>query len=70
MPDYIQDPNNPKKQVAAGIVHPSTSGIPVFDTDVEAQVAKPATGTMTFSKEGNGKIFIYNGTGWKSVALS
>jgi hypothetical protein len=35
-----------------------------------AQVANPATGTITFSQESD-KIFIYNGTAWvKTSALS
>jgi|TARA_Y100000310_G_scaffold278116_1_gene296363 hypothetical protein len=62
---YIQDPNNPKKQVAVGITYPSTSHIPVFSTDAAAQVAKPAKGTMTYSTEQtNGRIYIYDGSAW------
>jgi len=60
---FYQDPDNSKKQVPAGITYPSTSHIPVFTTDVTAQVVKPAPGTMTYSTESN-KVFIYDGTAW------
>ena len=66
---YIPDPNDSKKQVAKGITYPSTSFIPVFDTDAAAQVAKPAPGTMTYSKAGTGKLYIYDGTAWGHIAL-
>ena len=66
---YIQDPNNPNKQVAAGTVYPSTAGIPAFANDTLAKVAKPAIGTMTFSI-GTGKLWIYDGAGWKYTTLS
>ena len=66
----VWDPKTFKKTTLVSGPQPNTSGIPVFDTDVAAQVAKPAIGTMTFSKENNGSIWIYNGTAWKSVALS
>ena len=48
---------------------PSTSGIPAFATEALAKVAKPAIGTMTF-EIASGKIWIYDGAGWKSVTLS
>jgi hypothetical protein len=68
---YIQDPNNSKKQVAKGITYPSTSHIPVFDTDAAAQVAKPAPGTMTYSKEqADGRIYIYDGSAWGYIDLT
>ena len=66
---YIQDPNDPNKQVPAPVTYPNTSFIPVFDTDAEAQVAKPAPGTMTYSKAGTGKLYIYDGTAWGHIAL-
>ena len=52
--------------------HPSIGNhLPVFATDAEAHVQKPAAGTMTVSTEtGQGHLFIYNGTAWKKVALS
>ena len=66
---YIQDPNDPNKQVPAPVTYPNTSFIPVFDTDAAAKVANPAIGTMTFSTEQtNGTIFIYTGTKWVKVA--
>ena len=66
---YVPDPDNPGKQIPAPRGHrlfmdqPSTSHIPIFDTDVKAQVIKPAKGTMTYSIESN-KIYIYNGSDW------
>ena len=65
MSRYIQDPNDPTKQVAAGIVHPSTAGIPTFANETLAKVAKPAIGTMTY-EIANSKIWIYDGTDWQS----
>ena len=57
--------------LTSGSLQPSTSHIPVFSTNAAAQVAKPVKGTMTVSTEGtHGTLFIYNGTAWKSVALS
>ena len=70
MSRYQQDPNNPKKMIPKQVVSVNTSGIPVFATDALAQVANPATGTMTYSQQSD-KIFIYNGTAWvKTAALS
>ena len=72
---YVPDPNNPGKQIPAPSTHklymeqPSTSHIPVFDTDAEAKVAKPAIGTMTFSIASS-KIWIWNGTTWKFSLFS
>jgi len=67
---YKVDPNNPKKSIPKQLAFDNTSGIPVFATDALAQVANPATGTMTYSQESD-KIFIYNGTAWvKTSALS
>ena len=67
---YKADPNDPKKSVPKQLAYDNSSGIPVFPTDALAQVANPATGTITFSQQSN-KIFIYNGTAWvKTAALS
>ena len=67
---YKADPNDPKKSVPKQLAYDNSSGIPVFATDALAQVANPATGTITFSQQSN-KIFIYNGTAWvKTAALS
>ena len=67
---YKADPNDPKKSVPKQLAFDNTSGIPTFATDALAQVANPATGTITFSQQSN-KIFIYNGTAWvKTAALS
>ena len=41
------------------------SGIAAYDTDAKAQVANPVKGTMTYSLASD-KIFIYNGTAWKT----
>ena len=62
---YKADPNDPKKSVPKQLAYDNSSGIPVFATDALAQVANPATGTITFSQQSN-KIFIYNGTAWKT----
>ena len=62
---YKVDPNDPKKSVPKQLVFDNTSGIPVFDTDAAAQVDNPAQGTMTYSVASD-KIFIYNGTAWKT----
>ena len=62
---YKVDPNDPKKSVPKQITFDNASGIPVFDTDAAAQVSNPAQGTMTYSLASD-KIFIYNGTAWKT----
>ena len=62
---YNIDPNDPKKSVPKQLAFDNTSGIPTFDTDAEAQVSNPAKGTMTYSVA-SVKIFIYNGTAWKT----
>ena len=67
---YKADPNDSKKSIPKQLVFDNPSGIPTFATDALAQVANPATGTITFSQQSN-KIFIYNGTAWvKTAALS
>ena len=62
---YKADPNDPKKSAPKQLVFDNTSGIPVFATDAAAQVPNPAQGTMTYSLASD-KIFIYNGTAWKT----
>ena len=54
---YNVDPNDSKKSVPKQLAFDNTSGIPVFDTDAEAQVQNPAKGTMTYSIATD-KIFI------------
>ena len=67
---YKVDPNDSKKSIPKQLAFDNPSGIPTFATDALAQVANPATGTITFSQQSN-KIFIYNGTAWvKTAALS
>ena len=48
---------------------PSAAGIPTFANETLAKVAKPTAGTMTY-EIANKKLWIYDGTDWKSVALS
>ena len=62
---YKADTTDPKKSAPKQLVFDNTSGIPTFATDAEAQVANPAKGTMTYSLASD-KIFIYNGTAWKT----
>ena len=62
---YNVDPNDNTKSVPKQLVFDNTSGIPVFATDAAAQVSNPAQGTMTYSLASD-KIFIYNGTAWKT----
>ena len=62
---YKVDPNDNTKSIPKQLVFDNTSGIPVFDTDALAQVANPTKGTMTYSVASD-KIFIYNGTAWKT----
>ena len=62
---FIQDPNNPKKQIGWSGPHPSVAGIPTFATETLAKVSKPTAGTMTF-EIASGKIWIYDGTTWQS----
>ena len=62
---YKVDPNNPKKSIPKQIAFDNASGIPVFATDAAAQVPNPAQGTRTYSLASD-KIFIYNGTAWKT----
>ena len=62
---YDADSADPKKSVPKQLVYDNPSGIPAFDTDAAAQVTNPAKGTMTYSIASD-KIFIYNGTAWKT----
>jgi hypothetical protein len=62
---YKADSVDPKKSAPKQLVFDNTSGIPVFETDAKAQVSNPAQGTMTYSLASD-KIFIYNGTAWKT----
>ena len=62
---YNVDSNDNTKSVPKQLVFDNTSGIPVFETDAKAQVSNPAKGTMTYSLASD-KIFIYNGTAWKT----
>jgi len=65
MSRYQADPNDSTKQVPKTTVATNFSYIAVFDTDAEAQVTNPTKGTMTYSVASD-KIFIYNGTAWKT----
>ena len=57
--------------LTSGSLQPSTSHIPVFSTDAAAQVAKPVTGTMTYStQQTNGRIYIYDGSTWGFINLN
>jgi hypothetical protein len=54
MADYVQDPDDPKKQVPAPSTHrsymaqPNTSFIGVFDTTTELEAGKATPGSMAF----------------------
>ena len=62
---YSIDPDNNKKQVPKQLAFDNPSNIAAFTTDAEAQVGNPVKGTMTYSVASD-KIFIYNGTAWKT----
>ena len=62
---YKVDPNDPKKSIPKQLAYDKPSSIAAFNTDTEAQVANPTKGTMTYSIASD-KIFIYNGTAWKT----
>ena len=62
---YKVDPNDPKKSIPKQLAYYNPSSIAAFNTDAEAQVANPTKGTMTYSIASD-KIFIYNGTAWKT----
>tara|TARA_Y100000034_G_scaffold76470_1_gene91893 strand:- start:531 stop:746 length:216 start_codon:yes stop_codon:yes gene_type:complete len=66
---YIQDPDNPKKQVAKGITYPNHSFIGAFATAAEITAMKATKGSMAFAVD-NSRIYIHDGTEWlKSAAL-
>ena len=65
MSNYVVDPNDSTKMVPAQKQSQNASGIATFATDALAQVSNPVAGTMTYSQESD-KIFIYNGTAWKT----
>ena len=58
-----------KKQILYSGPHTHQSGILTFDTAAELTASKASKGTMAFAID-DSKIYIYNGTAWKSVALS
>ena len=62
---YKLDPNDPKKSIPKQLAYDNPSSIAAFNTDAEAQVANPTKVTMTYSIASD-KIFIYNGTAWKT----
>ena len=61
--------NDGKKQTLYSGPQPNQSSIAVFDTAAELTGAKATKGTMAFALD-DSKIYVYNGTAWKSVALS
>ena len=65
MSNYVVDPNDSTKMIPAQKQSQNASGIATFTTDAAAQVSNPVAGTMTYSTESD-KIFIYNGTAWKT----
>jgi len=65
MSRYQTDPNDATKMIPKQTDSQNASGIATFDTDAEAQVSNPVAGTMTYSIASD-KIFIYNGTAWKT----
>jgi hypothetical protein len=77
MADYIQDPNDPTKQVPAPGGHnlymaqPLVSFMSVYDTAAEIVALKAVRGSMAFAIDEK-KFYIYTGTGttgwWKSAA--
>jgi hypothetical protein len=67
---YQADSTDDKKQQPKQQTFQNPGFVPVFATDVLAQVTNPAKGVMTFSSAGDGDLFVYNGTDWKKVAFS
>ena len=65
MSRYEVDPNDSTKMIPKQTNSQNASGIATFTTDAKAQVSNPVAGTMTYSQESD-KIFIYNGTAWKT----
>tara|TARA_B100000427_G_scaffold290364_1_gene266559 strand:- start:1134 stop:1337 length:204 start_codon:yes stop_codon:yes gene_type:complete len=62
---YGVDSSDSKKSAPKQLTFDNSSSIPAFDTDAAAQVDNPTKGTMTYSIASD-KIFIYNGTAWKT----
>ena len=62
---YKVDPNDSTKTIPKPLVSDNPSFIQTFATDAAAQVANPGKGVMTYSVASD-KIFIYNGTAWKT----
>jgi hypothetical protein len=65
---YIQDPDNSKKQVAVGITHPHQSFVAVMSS-TERTASKAVKGSMVYDTTDT-NLYVYDGTAWKSVALS
>ena len=65
MSRFEADPNDSTKMIPKQTNSQNASSIATFATDALAQVSNPVAGTMTYSQESD-KIFIYNGTAWKT----
>ena len=65
MSRFEADPNDSTKMIPKQTNSQNASGIATFTTDAAAQVSNPVAGTMTYSTASD-KIFIYNGTAWKT----
>ena len=65
MANYVVDPNDSTKMIPKQTNSQNASSIATFTTDAAAQVSNPTAGTMTYSTASD-KIFIYNGTAWKT----
>jgi pyocin large subunit-like protein len=65
MSRYEVDPNDSTKMIPKQTNAVNASSIAAFATDAAAQVSNPTAGTMTYSTASD-KIFIYNGTAWKT----
>ena len=65
MSRFEADPNDSTKMIPKQTNSQNASSIATFATDALAQVSNPVAGTMT-SSTASDKIFIYNGTAWKT----
>ena len=65
MSRFEADPNDSTKMIPKQTNSQNASSIATFATDALAQVSNPTAGTMTYSTASD-KIFIYNGTAWKT----
>ena len=65
MSRFEADPNDSTKMIPKQTNSQNASSIATFATDALAQVSNPVAGTMTYSTASD-KIFIYNGTAWKT----